>query len=191
MSALCWHFACLQMSTLCKFVSLMEHYQCFPSEDMCLIFVLGSVSRNTVPWGVFPNTPPREQECHVIQYHPCCQWISRNTSLQCGEYWQSQNQYYNDERMADIQTSAHEFMSKTSYTRYSKYPMIFEINRVRIGYWKTFRVPVAYRVIPDGYTLDVAGRSSALGPTYFLYLLCTSGPVLIEIFIPLELLFSV
>ena len=23
--------------------------------------------------GVFPNTPPREQECHVIQYHPCCQ----------------------------------------------------------------------------------------------------------------------
>ena len=34
MSALCWHFACLQMSTLCKFVSLMEHYQCFPSKDI-------------------------------------------------------------------------------------------------------------------------------------------------------------
>ena len=37
---------------------------------MCLIFVLGSVSRNTVPWGVFPNTPPREQECHVINIIP-------------------------------------------------------------------------------------------------------------------------
>ena len=39
-------------------------YQCFPHEDVCLIFVLGSVSRNTVPRGVFPNTLPREQEVY-------------------------------------------------------------------------------------------------------------------------------
>jgi hypothetical protein len=29
---------------------------------VCLIFILGSVSRNTVPRGVFPNTLAREQE---------------------------------------------------------------------------------------------------------------------------------
>ena len=41
------------------------------------------------------------------------------------------------------------FMSKTwffSNTRYPKYPMILKINRVRIGYWKIFRVRVGYRV---------------------------------------------
>ena len=59
---MCWHFACLQMSTLWLFISLLEHYQCFPHEDVCLIFILGSVSRNTVPRGVFPNTLAREQE---------------------------------------------------------------------------------------------------------------------------------
>ena len=52
------------MSTLCLFVSLLEPYQCFPREDVCLIFVLGSVSRNTVPRGVFPNTLAREQEVY-------------------------------------------------------------------------------------------------------------------------------
>ena len=44
----------------------MERYQCFPREDVCLILVLGSVSRNTVPRGVFPNTLPREQEVYRI-----------------------------------------------------------------------------------------------------------------------------
>ena len=63
---MCWHFACLQMSTFCLFVSLLEHYQCFPRKDVCVIFVLGSVSRNTVPRVVFPNTLPREQEVYRI-----------------------------------------------------------------------------------------------------------------------------
>ena len=62
---MCWHFACLQMSTLCLLVSLLERYQCFPREDVCLIFVLGSVSRNTVPREVFPNTLAREQEVYA------------------------------------------------------------------------------------------------------------------------------
>ena len=93
---MCWHFSCLQMSTFCLFVSLLEHYQCFPRKDVCLIFVLGSVSRNTVPGEVFPNTVPREQEVYWMilwslliiscDKHPCCQ--RRNTSLQRDEYWQ-------------------------------------------------------------------------------------------------------
>ena len=61
---MCWHFACLQMSSLCLLVSLLERYQCFPREDVCLIFVLWSVSRNTVPREVFPNTLVREQEVY-------------------------------------------------------------------------------------------------------------------------------
>ena len=62
----------------------------------------GNVSRNTpvlshIRQSLGPNTLPRVQEVyhvlddmifedHAIQYHPCCQLISRNTSLQCGEY---------------------------------------------------------------------------------------------------------
>ena len=46
----------------------------------------GSVSRNAV----FPNAGSvldnMISEDHVIQYHPCCQWIPRNTSLKCNEY---------------------------------------------------------------------------------------------------------
>ena len=45
---------------------LLIIYQCFPHKGVCLIFVLGSVSRNTVPWGVFPNTLSREQEVYRI-----------------------------------------------------------------------------------------------------------------------------
>ena len=41
-------------------------YQCFPHEDVCLIFVLGSVSRNTVPRAVFPNTVPRDQGVYLV-----------------------------------------------------------------------------------------------------------------------------
>ena len=43
----------------------MERYQCFPREDVCLILVLGSVSRNTVPRGVLANTLAREQEVYA------------------------------------------------------------------------------------------------------------------------------
>ena len=32
--------ACQQMSSLCLFASLLEHCQCFPCEDVCLIFTL-------------------------------------------------------------------------------------------------------------------------------------------------------
>ena len=31
-----------------------------------MIFVLWSIKRNTVPWGVFPNTLPREQELYLF-----------------------------------------------------------------------------------------------------------------------------
>ena len=41
-------------------------YQCFPHKDVCLVFVLGSLSRNTVPRVVFPNTLPREQKVYRI-----------------------------------------------------------------------------------------------------------------------------
>ena len=92
---MCWHFTCLQISTFCIFVSLLEHYQGFPRKDVCLIFVLAGVYQEILFLG--PNTLPREQEVyhvlydmifedHAIQYHPCCQLISRITSLQCGEY---------------------------------------------------------------------------------------------------------
>ena len=63
-----WHFACLQMSTLWLFISLLEHYQCFPHEDVCPIFILGSVSRNIVPRAIFPNTLPREQWVYFIMW---------------------------------------------------------------------------------------------------------------------------
>ena len=41
--------------------SLLEYCQCFLREDVFLIFVLGSVSRNTVPRAVFANTLTRER----------------------------------------------------------------------------------------------------------------------------------
>ena len=60
-------------------IILLEHYQCLPRKDVCLIFVLAGVYQE-----ILPNTLPREQEVyhvldymifenHVIQYHPCCQ----------------------------------------------------------------------------------------------------------------------
>ena len=95
-------------------------YQCFPHEDVCLIFVLGSVSRNTVPRGVFPNTLPREQEVyhvldnmifedHVIQY----QEVHTYSVVNIDNVKINTVVTTNDERMANIQTSAHGFMSKT------------------------------------------------------------------------------
>ena len=117
---MCWHFSWLQMSTFCLFVSLLEHYQCFPRKDVCLIFVLESVSRNTVPGGVFPNTLPREQEVyhvldnmifedHVIQY----QEVHTYSVVNIDNVKINTVVTTNDERMANIQTSAHGFMSKT------------------------------------------------------------------------------
>ena len=58
--------ACQQMSSLCLFASLLEHCQCFPCEDVCLIFALESASRNTVPRAIFPNTLPRGQGVYWI-----------------------------------------------------------------------------------------------------------------------------
>ena len=88
---MCWHFACLQMSTLYILPSciIAGALSMFSTQGWVPdIRPLGSASRNTVP---------REQEVYhvlhdiffedyAIQYHPCCQLISRNTSLQCGEY---------------------------------------------------------------------------------------------------------
>ena len=59
---------CLQMSTLCFSASLLEHYKCFPREDVFLILPLGSVSENTVPRAVFPCTLPREQGVYWIMW---------------------------------------------------------------------------------------------------------------------------
>ena len=106
-----WNLCLIGTTNVLAFclLSLLEHYQCFPSEDVCLIFVLGEYFP-IHPKGAGNVLDNMISEDHVIQYHPCCQWISRHTSLQCGEYWQCQNQYNNDERMVNIQTSAHGFM---------------------------------------------------------------------------------
>ena len=90
-----------------------EHCQCYLREDVCQ----GSAARNTVPGAAFPNTLPWEQEVHhvldnmifedhVIQYedvHPYSVVNIDNVKINTT----------NDERMANIQTSAHGFMSKT------------------------------------------------------------------------------
>ena len=57
--------------------SLLEHCQCFPREDVFLVFALGSVRRNTVPRDVFPCTLPRTQEVY---------WISSNINPVASEY---------------------------------------------------------------------------------------------------------
>ena len=49
------------ISTMSHFASLLEHCQCFPREDVFLIFVQGSVRGNTVPRAVFVRTLPRAQ----------------------------------------------------------------------------------------------------------------------------------
>ena len=135
-------------------------YQCFPHEDVYLIFVLRSVSRNTVPREVFPNTLPREQEvyrniseydlwrsCHVIsplfplnikKYIPSVWWIL-TMSKSILQWWEN-GQYSNKRTWVHVKNLVF------SNTRYPKYPMILKMNRVRIGYWKIFRVRVGYRV---------------------------------------------
>lgn len=71
-----WQYAFMQMFTSCSPASKPKKCQCLMCENVFLIFTLGSVSRNTVAWAVFPNTLPRDNimcEDHVIQYHPDCQ----------------------------------------------------------------------------------------------------------------------
>ena len=63
---MCWHIACLEMSILCLFVSLTEHFQCFPSEDVCLIFVLWECIKKYCLKGVISQYTPEEQEGHAI-----------------------------------------------------------------------------------------------------------------------------
>ena len=155
----CLHFACLYHCW-----SILTQ-GCVPDIGPC-----GSVSRNTVPRAQY--TPKGQEvyhvlddmifEDHAIQYHHCCQLISKNTSLQCGEYWQCQNQYYNDERMANIQASAHGFMSKTWF------PLIPDTRNTR-WFWKLigygsgiekyfgFGSGIGYPLVP------------ALGPSSALY----------------------
>ena len=87
------------MFTLSLSASLLEHCQCFPREDVFLIFAPGNVRGNTVPRGSIDPYTPRTpgpgagsvldimiSVDHVIQYHPYCQWIPKNTSLQGDEY---------------------------------------------------------------------------------------------------------
>ena len=74
---LLWHFACLQISTKSPSASLLEHCQCFPREDVFLVFALGSVWGNTVPRDIFPCTLPRTQGVY---------WISSNINPVASEY---------------------------------------------------------------------------------------------------------
>ena len=57
----------------CKCLYFADLYRCWSvinvfmrREDVCLISVQWSVSRNAVPWEVFPNTFPREQGVYWI-----------------------------------------------------------------------------------------------------------------------------
>ena len=61
-------------------------------EDVCLIFALGSVSRNVVPRAIFPDTVHREQGMYwkilsLEIYHSMSPLIARkiprNPSLKC------------------------------------------------------------------------------------------------------------
>ena len=74
-----WHFACLQMSTLCLSASLLEHFQCFPREDVFLISALGSVRGNTVPRGSIEPYTPGSREC--IGYYDLCRSCHSISSL--------------------------------------------------------------------------------------------------------------
>ena len=60
--------------------------QCFPRQDMFLILLIllaqGSVTRNTVPWVVFPNTLPRwSREC-IGKYNRCWSYNLISSLLQ-------------------------------------------------------------------------------------------------------------
>ena len=66
---MCWHFACLRMSTLCLSVLLLEHFQCFPHEDV--FNIPPNVSR-----AVFPNTLPWEQGLYCATWSREISWAS-------------------------------------------------------------------------------------------------------------------
>ena len=57
------------ISTMRHFASSLEHYQCFPREDVFLILALGSVRGNTVPRAVFLRTLPRAQGVYWISWY--------------------------------------------------------------------------------------------------------------------------
>jgi len=78
------HFACLHMSPLSLSASLLEHCQCFPREDVFLIFALGSVRGNTVPRGSIDPYTPRSREC--IGYYDLCRSCHSISSLSPVEY---------------------------------------------------------------------------------------------------------
>ena len=111
---------------------------------------------NTVPRGVFPNPLPREQEVYwifmIFEDH------SFNITPVASEYKEIHPYSVVNIDIVKINTTMmrewpilkkawlHVKNLVFSNTRYTKYPMILKINRVRIGYWKIFRVRVGYRV---------------------------------------------
>ena len=79
----CVEIACLQMSIFCRFVSLLERYQCFHASRGCVphnrpmecikkYCPLGSISQYT-PKGAGIVFVYMISEENAIQYHPCCQ----------------------------------------------------------------------------------------------------------------------
>ena len=75
----CWNIVNVFRARMCSWYS--------PKGVYGEILSLGTVLIRTLPGAgsVLDNMISVD---HVIQYHPCCQWIPRNTSLQCDEYWQ-------------------------------------------------------------------------------------------------------
>ena len=84
----CWH----QPVVFHEVSSDLEHCQCVPRKDVCLIFTLGSVSRNTIPSAIFPISSLRCRPCtaggvlEIISFViiPVSSEI-KNTSLRCDE----------------------------------------------------------------------------------------------------------
>ena len=64
---MCWNYlpANVYILPICIVAGALSIFY-MRREDVCLISVQWSVSRNTVPWGVFPNTLPREQGVYWI-----------------------------------------------------------------------------------------------------------------------------
>ena len=72
---------------------------------LCIIAGAQLMFSSYSPLGMYQEILSWSWSLHSIYiefiYHPWCQWISRNTSIQCDEYWQCWNPYFpdNDERM--------------------------------------------------------------------------------------------
>ena len=89
-------FVCLQISTLCIFASLLEHTQCFLSEDLCLIFAQGIVSKqgqyNIGRRGVLDNMIPGDHVKRIYAANTTdfsrillCKHLDHDMSLTCYE----------------------------------------------------------------------------------------------------------